>query len=221
MLPIPVMPIHRHSTKLSVIEGSVDDHATASESTPDPADQDSVPPTSPTQPDIIQRPPIPPLPSTPPPVHLDSLLIPSMSRTRTSSEVAVGTDPNPRTSMMTNTSGQSRISNLSDFPDPPAERKQFILNPSNLLENYPLPPRPSSPVPPASPGSPLSVEPPTPSPEFHEGEERSLSERQHHALQMSEIREYRSNRSTFGPDSDIAAQWTDRQFDATLNREEP
>jgi hypothetical protein len=200
---MPVMPIRRHSTKLSVIEGSVDEHATASESTPD---QESVPPTSPTQPDLNQPPPMHALPNTSTPARLDSLPIPSTGRPRTSSEFAVGTDGNARTSMMTNTSGQSRISNLSDFPDPPAERRQFVLTPSNVLENHPLPPRPSSPVPPASLGSPLSAEPPTPSVEFHEGEDRSVSEHQHQALQRSETRpsrEYRSNRSTFGPDSEI------------------
>jgi hypothetical protein len=35
MTPMPVMPTLRHSTKLSVIEGAVDEHGTASESTPE------------------------------------------------------------------------------------------------------------------------------------------------------------------------------------------
>jgi hypothetical protein len=34
MMPMPVMLTLRRSTKLSVIEGSVDEHGTASESTP-------------------------------------------------------------------------------------------------------------------------------------------------------------------------------------------
>jgi hypothetical protein len=218
MMPVPVMPTLRHSTKLSVIEGSVDGHGTASESTPDPADQQSVSPTSPTQPDLIQPPPMQALRSTSAPVRLDSLLIPGTDRPRTSSEMAVGADPNARTSMMTNTSGQSRISNLSDFPAPPVEQTQFVLTPSNILENYPLPPRPSSPAPPASPGSALSAEPPTPSVEFHEGGDHS--EHQHRMSEMQPSREYRSNRSTFGPDSEIATQWTD-QFNTSLTREEP
>jgi hypothetical protein len=216
----PTLPIHRHSTKLSVIEGSVDEHATASESTADPEDQESMPATSPTQATIpgahSQA-----LGSSP--LVIDTLAIPPVVPRRTSSEGAVVPDEHARTSMMTNTSGQSRMSGLSDFPVPPIESAAFALSPSETVQSY-LPPRALSPVPPASPASVLSVEPPSPVAEPDEGEDQSVSEHHHAfsalAMTSTPVREYRSNRATFGPDADIARQWTEREHSSTPTTEE-
>jgi hypothetical protein len=114
------------------------------------------------------------------------------------------------------------MSGLSDFPVPPIELAAFALTPSDVVQAY-LPPRGSSPVPPASPVSVLSVEPPSPVAEPDEEEDRSVSE--HHAfsslaMTSTPVREYRSNRATFGPDAEIARQWTEREHSTTPTTEE-
>jgi hypothetical protein len=214
----PTLPVHRHSTKLSVIEGSVDEHATASESTADPEDQESMPATSPTRATI---PGAPHNQTAGHPAHaIDTLAIPQVVPRPTSSEGAVVPDEHARTSMMTNTSGQSRMSGLSDFPVPPIESAAFALSPSEAVQSA----RSLSPVPPASPASVLSVEPPSPVAEPDEGEDQSVSEHHHAfsalAMASTPVREYRSNRATFGPDADIARQWTEREHSSTPTTEE-
>ncbi|KIM23259.1 hypothetical protein M408DRAFT_265203 [Serendipita vermifera MAFF 305830] len=217
----PTLPIMRHSTKLSVIEGSIDEHATASESTPDPEDQQSAPATSPTRATIPEA--HAHQNTGYPPLTLDTLNIPSNQSRRASSERAVAPEGYARTSLMTDVSGQSRMSHLSDFPAPPVQSTSFALTPSDALQTY-FPPRRSSPVPPASPASLLSVEPPSPVVEPDEGEDRSISE--HHQAFPSltspstPVREYRSNRATFGPDADIARQWAERERTYTPSTEE-
>jgi hypothetical protein len=203
-----------------VIEGSVDEHATASESAADPEDQESMPALSPTQVTIPGAP--RDQASRHGPLVLDTLNIPVGGTRRTSSERAVS-DAYARTSMMTNTSGQSRMSELSDFPVPPIESAAFALTPSGLVQAY-FPPRASSPGQPASPVSVLSVEPPSPVPEPDEGEDRSVSEHHHAssplAMTSTPIREYQSNRATFGPDAEIARQWAERDHSSIPTTEE-
>jgi len=217
----PTLPILRHSTKLSVIEGSVDEHATASESTADPEDQASLPATSPTRATLFGAPEA--QFSPPAPLVLDTLNIPTVGTRRASSERAAVSDSYARTSMMTSTSGQSRISNLSDFPVPPIESAALALNSSDGAE-YHVPPPASSPVQPASPASVLSVEPPSPVAEQDDTEDQSVSENHHafgsSAMASTPVREYRSNRATFGPDADIARQWTEREQSSTPTTEE-
>ena len=214
----PTLPTLRHSTKLSVIEGSVDEHATASESTPDPEEQESIPATSPTRATAFDTRVARVTGASP--LALDTLNIPSDPSRRASSERAVGY---ARTSLMTNTSGQSRMSDLSDFPAPPIESAAFALTPSDLVQSY-FPPRTSSPIVPASPASLLSVEPPSPLVEPDEGEDRSISD--HHqafsslSMTSTPVREYRSNRATFGPDADIVRQWSERERNTTPTTEE-
>lgn len=221
-MPMPIVPIHRHSTKLSVIEGSVDDHATASEST-GPGDQESVLATSPTRREFIEQSQSHLASGTLTPAPLDKLAIPSQAWSRTSSERAVAPDANARTSMMTATSGQSRISNLSDFPAPPLGPTAFLLASSNVLDN-PFAARFSSFDPPVSPVSHHSVEPPTLSASsWASAEDRSVSEHHHQQLAMSDLgpeREFRANRATFGPGSEIASQWAERRMAATPTTEE-
>lgn len=202
-MPIAVVPIHRHSTKLSVIEGSIDEHATASEST---GERDSLPalsPLSPTRPSM--EPPEGAFTSSGTLPHLEKLSIPSYARHRTSSEAAVAGDGQARISMMTSTSGQSRMSGLSEFPIPPMESTSLALTPSNVLQAY-FPPRQASPD--VGALSPVSVEPPSSVGDGEEQEEMSVSE--HHHVITAAPRSYNSNRATFGPESEMAMEWTDR-----------
>ncbi|KAG8833353.1 hypothetical protein FRC17_010822 [Serendipita sp. 399] len=206
LLPRPVNPIHRHSTKLSVIEGSVDDHATASESTPDPTEAQSIRAISPTRTSTSDPRASVQLSNTLP-VILDPFGIPVYARrNRTSSERAVVSEGMLRTSMVTNVSDQSRMSGLSDFPIPPMGTS-FAHAPANPMAAY-VPQRPLSPT----PVSPLSAEPPSPAVEFVEDDELSISDH-HHGLSAanrnasSRSGSFRANRATFGPDAEITRQW--------------
>lgn len=207
-MPIAVAPIHRHSTKLSVIEGSIDEHATASESTGERDSLIALSPLSPTRPSMDRSEGVVASSGTLP--QVDTLSIPNYARHRTSSEAAVAGEGHARISMMTSTSGQSRMSGLSDFPIPPMmEATAVALTPSNVLQAY-FPPRQLSPE--AAPISPVSVEPPSSAGDGEDQEEMSVSEN-HHVI--SAPRSYNSNRATFGPDTEMAREWTDRLSSGT------
>lgn len=207
MLPRSIVPIRRHSTKLSVIEGSIDDHATASESTAE--DRESVSASSPIRPGFREDQGAIHSSGTLPTVH-HKLHVPSQTHRRaTSSERAVAPEGFARTSFMTSTSGQSRMSNLSDFPVPPVETADFTLTPSNVLSMDYFPPRLTSPT----PVSPLSAEPGSPTADDVENASDSDGERGNgdDSRRSSSHRAFRENRSTFGPDTDVAREWAQHQ----------
>ncbi|KAG8823622.1 hypothetical protein FRC18_010706 [Serendipita sp. 400] len=220
LLPRPVAPIHRYSTKLSVIEGSIDDHATASESTPDPTEAQSVRAVSPTSPTRSEARASMQYSSTLPAI-IDSLGIPLYARRRrTSSERAVAADGAHRTSVVTNVSDQSRMSNLSEFPAPPVGSSSLVFTPATTMAAY-FPPRPSSPI----PVSPMSVEPPSPAVEVVDDDESSLSDYQHNLSAVnrsanSRSGSFRANRSTFGPESEITREWAEQEHPSTPTTEE-
>ena len=198
MLPRSILPVHRHSTKLSVIEGSIDEHATASESTVE--DGESVSASSPIRPDLREA------------IHSSGTLptahymldVPSQThRRRTSSERAVVPEGFARMSILTSTSGQSRMSNLSEFPVPPLETAEFTLSPSNVLNLEYFPTRRVS----STPVSPLSAEPGSPTAEESDSDEGRGDD----SRRSSTSRPFRENRSTFGPDTEVAREWAQRQ----------
>jgi hypothetical protein len=219
LMPRPIIPIHRHSTKLSVIEGSVDEHATASESTPDHDDVTSVRAASPTRPE--RPPPHTALASsgTLPVTNPEGLRIPLSRPHRTSSERAIGPE-GARISIITDISAQSRMSNLSDFPTPPNDSAAFALTPSAALPSY-FPPRPISIGVPTSPVSAVSVEPPSSIADFDEGGDQSISDHQHVTASTAVTTEgYRSNTPTFGPNTEMAIEWAEPRHVSTPTTEE-
>lgn len=181
-MPTVPGPITRHSTQLSVIEGSIDSHATASNSgTEQEEELEDAPAEALAAPDAEAA--IQTTPRSP-----NQLLSPVQ-------------DTQARTSVLTSTSGASRMSGLSDFPTPPLQAPVFALTPAQTLQSYFPPqdvtqqdqPRTAS----ASPTSPPAAD--------VEGDESSVG---HHARNPSPA--FNAKRSTFGPDSEIAKAWTSR-----------